>query len=90
MPDVIKAYVDDGRPLLEVSTTAVSDKGARARSITYLMRLERNVRPSVASTESLSLEDGRMKEYRVLLELDDVKDLKDVVSRIPEVSITDL
>lgn len=85
MPDLIKAYSDGTTITLEVSVDAVSDRGAKARAMTFLLRRYRTRLGNVIEIDVSGVETGRLRDRRVLVTVPFSQELYDLLKSIGKV-----
>jgi len=83
MVKFIKAYNEGEKTVFELSVTALTSSGAKIRASTSLLGRRPGEITSLDDIEVITLDTGRVKDYRVLISLDSSQSLKDKL-KIPE------
>lgn len=83
MVKFIKAYNEGEKTVFELSVTALSRRGAKFRASMSLLGRRPSEISSLDNIEVITLDTGRVKDYRVLISLDTSQSLKDKLM-IPE------
>jgi len=79
MVQFIKAYSVEGNTLFELGVKAANRKGAKARAATSLLVRRPGEIPAAEIVDVMALGDGVVKEYRVVIKIEDGSNIKDIV-----------
>jgi len=79
MVQFIKAYSVGGDTLFELAVKASNRRGAKARAATSLLVRRPGEIPAAEFVDAMSLGDGIVKEYRVVIRIEGDSNVRDIV-----------